>query len=90
VNTLQRWMRAASLEEREQLAKHAGTTLGTLRQTAGAYRTNGKLTASADLAIAIERGTSALYRPGLHVVRREQLASACAKCEFAKQCRRAK
>jgi hypothetical protein len=52
-NKLQAWMQKASPAEKVELAKGAGTTIGTLRQVAGAYRTEGKLRCGALLAIAL-------------------------------------
>lgn len=87
MNTLQRWMRAATPEEKQQLAGLAGTTVGTLKQVAGAYRTKGKLSVSPELAANIALGTFTLYRKGLHLVSVEQLSPTCAGCSFLKRCR---
>lgn len=86
-NVLQAWMLAATADEKQALAKRAKTTYGTLRQAAGAYRTSGALRLDADLARRLELAAFQLQRDGLPVLRREDMAPACAKCEFAKICR---
>lgn len=86
-NDLRAWMSSASPAEKEKLAVLAKTTLGTLRQAAGAYRTGGVLRVEPDLARRIELATAKMARDGLPALRRERLALACAHCEFAKACR---
>lgn len=86
-NSLRTWLRAATPKEREKLATLASTTIGSLNQFAGAYRTGGLLNVDADMARRIELATVKLQREGLPVVARESLSPACAKCEFAKTCR---
>lgn len=85
-------MAKATPAEKLRLAKHAKTTLGTLRQVAGAYRSDGVLTVSSDFAARIEAATIAMNRTNakLPVVLRIHLSPVCARCEwsvFAKHAR---
>jgi hypothetical protein len=86
LNKLQIWMSKATPEEKQALAHAAQTTLGTLRQVAGAYRTNGALSVSADLAAKIECATVSLAarNPKLPIILRTQLCPTCAGCDYAK------
>lgn len=86
-NILRDWMSAASASEKAELARLAQTTVGTLRQLAGAYRTQGHLRVEADLARRIELAAGLIHRPGLPVLCREHLSPACANCEFVPVCR---
>lgn len=88
MNVLAQWWQAATPDEKKRLAALAETTVESLRQMAGAYRTDGELRVTTDLARRIERGTKALQRPGLKMLWREDLCPACAKCEFAVKCRK--
>ena len=83
-NILQSWLKEATLAERDKLIKFVKTTLGGLRQLAGAYRTGGKVHATPEMAAAVEKASIKLYRDGLPHVRREDLCPACGKCELAK------
>lgn len=90
MNALARWMETASLAETKRLAKKAKTTVGTLRQIAGAYR---KTDVTADLASRIDRASLKVMQHGsvpkgvLILIPRESLSNACKACEFAKRCR---
>lgn len=88
-NLVRRWMHAASPAERAKLARLAKTTAGQLKWLAGGYRSDGKASVSAELAIKLEHASVILNaaNPELPVLLREQLARACGKCEFAKACR---
>lgn len=89
VNIFQKWMAQATFDEKTRMAELAGTTIGTLRQAAGAYRTDGQLHVEPVLARRIELATIALSKEGkLPVLPREKLSPACAGCEFAKRCRK--
>lgn len=81
-NVMQRWIDAATPQQLAKLAKLAGTTVGTLRQIAGGYRTKGKLQVSPELARRLELA-SKRCGPAL---RRVDLCPACGRCEFAKGC----
>lgn len=65
--------------ELKKLAPLAKTTYGALRQVA-----SGRRQMSADMASTVERAAA---RIGLNLPR-EMHASACSKCEFARQCRK--
>ena len=80
MNALRRWMDKATPAQKKRLAREARTTLGTLYQIAGSYRTDGVPRVEADLAGRIARATG-------YVIRREELSPACAKCEYAKRCK---
>lgn len=78
------WMRAASAQEKRRLAELAGTTVGTLSQIAGSYRTNGVPRVEPALAARIEFATKRLARTGLKPILRTQLSPTCAACSYAK------
>jgi hypothetical protein len=85
-NKLQVWMDRASAVEKLQLAQKAGTTLATLRQIAGAYRTKGALSVSPGMAGKIEVATTemAAQNKRLPIVLRIHLCSECAACPLAR------
>lgn len=85
MNALKKWLAAATPAQQRLLAKRAGTTFAVLRQTAGAYRTNGKLTLTPDFAKRLELASRGI--PVVPALNREELCPACGRCEFAKQCR---
>jgi len=88
-NVMQKWMDAATPKQREQLAKLAGTTLGTLRQIAGGYRTGGKLQVGPELARSLEIASRKVNRStpeAMAILLRTDLCPACGRCEFAKKC----
>lgn len=87
MNLLQKWMACATPQEKLRLARLAKTSIGTLRQIAGGYKTNGALHVESDLARRIEVASTKIIRDGLPLLKREALSPACAKCEFAKACR---
>lgn len=81
-NAMRDWIAAATAEELRTLATRARTTVGTLRQLAGGYRSKGRAVASSELATRIELATAATARPGLALVKRGDLSSSCAKCDL--------
>lgn len=87
MNALRRWMDQADGREKLTLAELANTTIGTLYQIAGGYRTQGKARVSPDLAARLELGTRMLARKGLKPIKRIELSPVCAACEFARRCR---
>lgn len=88
MHPLIRWMNKATAPQKRALATLAGTSVATLRQIAGGYRTKGKPHASPELARRIEIGTVKLAPVHkLPVVLRTDLCPACSVCEFAKQCK---
>ena len=80
MNALKRWMQTATAAEKKQLAARAKTTIGTLYQIAGSYRTGGKAQVDADLAGRIAKASKG-------AIRREELSTACARCEYARRCK---
>jgi NAD-dependent dihydropyrimidine dehydrogenase PreA subunit len=85
MNVLQTWLANASIPQRDKLIKLSRTTLGGLRQLAGAYRTNGKVHATPELAALVEKAAAKI--DVLPVIHREDLCPACGKCELAKTAR---
>lgn len=65
-DSLSKFLRLATEEERVALATHAGTTIGYLYQLAGGHRVN----PATSISVGIENGTRALRRhnPALPVV----------------------
>lgn len=90
MNVLQKWLANATPQEKARLARLAKTTTGNLKQVAGAYRTNGKLSTTPELARKLEEGAVRIAREGLPELNREDLCTACGKCEFAKEARKAR
>ena len=85
-NALTRWMQIATPAEKKALAAGAKTRLNYLQQMT-VRGTKRRL--SADLAIKVEASAARLAKrnPKLPELRREDLASACRGCEFARRCR---
>lgn len=78
------WMRAATPEEQDLLAKQVGTTRTYLYHLAGEFRS-----ASPELARAIETATAEMHKASrgrLPRIYRTDLAAACAGCDFAQKC----
>lgn len=78
-------MDAATAEQKRRLAKLADTTMGTLYQLAGGYRTKGRVHASPELARRIEIASEKILNPAGSLMRGE-LSEACRLCEYAKKC----
>ena len=87
-NIFKKWMANATMVERIRLATLAKTTVGSLTQAAGGYRTKGKPSTGPDLARRIELAAVKIHREGLPPLKREDLCAVCAKCEYAKQARK--
>lgn len=88
MNQLKIWMTAATQEEKHALAELAGTSIGSLSQIAGGYRTNGDAIVRSGLARRLEKAAAVLNRrnrslPGLL---RTDLSPECRECEFAQRC----
>lgn len=84
VTPLKLWMRAATVEEQEQLAKELGTSRGTLYQYGNQHRG-----ASVERAIAIEVLTTHMHNESkgrLPIVYRTDLTAVCRGCAFARKC----
>lgn len=86
---LKLWMRAATAEEQQLLARRAGTTRSYLYHLAADDDRAYKREAKPDLAAAIERVTAEMHKASngrLPLVYRTDLLSACARCEYAQRC----
>lgn len=79
-NPLKKWWNAATPEAKRELAGAVGTTYGALHQMAGAYRTAGRVSLSPAMAAKIEHGTSG-------EIKREDLCTACRRCDLARVAR---
>lgn len=90
MNSLQSWMQRTTTKQQQRLATLARTTIGNLRQIAGGYRTKGKASTTAELALRIDRASAVMKsrEPDLPLIPRESLSAACSRCEFAKRCRK--
>lgn len=86
-NKMREWLEQATREELDKLARYAKTTVGTIRQIAGGYRTEGEARTIPELARSIELASVKLARDGLPVILRDDLCPACAKCEYCKAAR---
>jgi hypothetical protein len=87
-NALKEWMAKATPQEKKYLATLAETTLPGLRQAAGAFRTNGAISLTAEFARRLELASKIIHdlNENLPVLKREQLCLACSTCEYAKRC----
>lgn len=84
MNALQKWLRAATPEERARLARLCDTTPAVLSQWAGAYRTGGKLRLAAQSAAKLQHASEDMARPGLPSLLRSELCPVCRACPYAK------
>ena len=85
MNALLQWLDRATAEQKKQLAVRAGTTPASLHQMSKAYRTDGQLRITPELAARLEKASNEIpVRPTLL---REQLSPACSKCDLATRCR---
>lgn len=84
-NKLKEWLSLATPAEREKLAKEAQTSVGTLRQIAGGYRTDGVVSATPESARRIEFASKKIKNANLPELRREDLCLACKNCEYPKK-----
>lgn len=76
-NPLEAYLAALTPKQREALAARAETSTETLRQTAKAYRTGGKLAVTPTLAARIERASKG-------AITRIEMSPVCARCPHAK------
>lgn len=84
MNMMRAWLHRATEDERIYLALETGTTRGNLNQYAYGRRNPGPV-----MAAAIERVTKQMHDETagrLPVVYRTDLAPACARCDFARDC----
>ena len=88
MNQMRVWMQAASANEQSKLAELSGTTIGTLQQIAGSYRTGGNPTVRSGLAGRIQSAANDLRKKNksLPVVLRTDLSPECRDCEYAQRC----
>ena len=88
MNQLRIWMTAASQDEKAALADLADTSVGTLNQIAGGYRSNGEAVVRAGLARKLEKAASVLNKRNkmLPVLLRTDLSPECRECDFAQRC----
>jgi len=85
LNVLVDWLHAATPQQIDKLARLAHTTVGHLRQVAGAYRTEGLLRTTPTLARNLELAAAKI--PQVKVaIKREDLCPACFLCEYRKAC----
>lgn len=83
------WVTAASSDQQAELVRRVNDATGMHMQRQYLYHlANGLRKAGSGLASAIERVTVDMAARGddLPVVYRSDLATACAECEYAKQC----
>ena len=83
-NKLKQWLARATIAERDKLVHLASTSTNALQQTAGAYRSEGKLSTTPEYARRLELAAARVHREGLPVIKRTDLCAACNRCEFAK------
>lgn len=76
---MSRFMRDTPIEVQAEVAKAAGTSRGAMKHLAAGTRKSSSLK-----AIRLERAAARFASIPLN---REELAPACAQCEFAKLCR---
>lgn len=79
-NAMRRWVDAANPTELIKLAKLSKTTVGTLRQIAGAYRTKGVARTTPAVAQAISAASVKTERDGLPRIVQGDLCPSCAEC----------
>lgn len=84
VNAFAAWWASATRAERQELSQLTGISYASLKQTQGAYRTDGVLQMSPRNAIKIDRASGKLCRKGLAKLPRELLSPVCGGCEYAK------
>ena len=77
---LQKWLKAATSEERKDLVLLYGRQRTTIATLAGAYATQGVLHLTPDTAARLEEVFSTLHREGLPQVTRADLSPVCASC----------
>ena len=88
-NPLDTWMSQASPDEKRALASLAQLpSTGDLHQMAKAYRTNGKLSLTPDVARRLDEASRTPVLQHLPALAREELCPACGRCDFALLVRR--
>lgn len=84
MNRLKDWLADTTPAQRARLAKHAQTTVGTLRHLAGGYRSEGTLHLGTDFAVRIAKASEKI-KPDAPL-KREELSATCRRCEYARLC----
>jgi len=81
-------MDTAGREEIAALAELAGTSVGTLNQIAGGYRTKGEANVRSGLAYRLENAATILNKRNKQLPRllRTDLSPECRGCDFAQRC----
>jgi hypothetical protein len=85
MNPLLSWLSKATAEQRKALASSAGLSAGSLHQMSRAYRTDGVLRITPEIAARLEKAS--LKFPIRPQLKREDLSPACGACDLARQCR---
>lgn len=90
INQMRVFLRAAKADEIAQVATLAGTTVGTLNQIAGSYRTEGNPQVRSGLAGRIQSAVAEVRRTNkaLPTVLKTDLSPECRECEYARKCLR--
>lgn len=90
INQMRAFLRAAKPDEVQAVASLAKTTVGTLNQIAGSYRTDGKPQVRSGLAGRIQNAVAEVRRKNksLPIVLKTDLSSECRDCEYAQRCLR--
>ncbi len=88
MNQMKLWIQVADTGELAKLALLSGTTVGTIQQIAGSYRTDGEPTVRSGLAGRIANASDMLRRSNKKLPRivRTDLSPECRECEYAQRC----
>lgn len=89
LTALKSWLRQATADEQETLAKRAGTSRQYLHHLAAGEETNYRREPKPALAASIERETKVMAKASkgrLPIVYRTDLVRACRECSFARKC----
>ena len=88
MNQLKVWMLAATQDEKAALADLAGTTVGTLSQISGGYRSGGEANVRSGMARKLENAAKVLNKRNLALpaLLRTDLSHECRGCDFAQKC----
>lgn len=88
MNVIKQWMRLATTEEQEQLAKAAGTKRSYLYHLAGEKDKAYEREPKPKLAAALETASTAMHKKNkaLPIIYRTDLVTACRECSFAQKC----
>jgi hypothetical protein len=86
-NKLKEWLRAATTQQKDELALASGSSVPSIRLAANGYRTDGKVDLTAEFAQRIAKGVE-LVNVGteLPTVKQEDLCKACFSCSYQQRC----